>query len=193
MTDDLTEARLRDYEEPRSEEERAAWRIESDDQASWALRKLRAYSTEVDRLATLAARERARIRDWQDDRTRSLLGHISFFEQKLIDYRMRLERDNPKLAQTYHVPGGAITRRRSSLRIEVKDRDAFVGWAEENDPGVVKMSPLVQPLKDRKDRYHLDEETGVVVDLFTGQKVPGVEVLRDPDQYGTKLETEVEP
>jgi hypothetical protein len=184
MTDDLTEALLGEYEEPRTPEEREAWRIEDDSAASWALRKLRVYEEEIDRLSMLAARERARVSNWELERTKSLYGHKAFFESKLIDYRRRLERKDPKLPQTYHVPGGAITRRKARARVEVTDAQVFLDWAKERDGDAVKLTPLVSALKDRKDRYRVDEETGSVVDLETGEQVPGVEVHRDPDQYG---------
>jgi hypothetical protein len=186
MTDDLTEDRLAEYPEPRTPEEREAWRIEDDSAATWALRKLRAYAQEIARLEALASEERRRIADWELERTKSLYGHQAFFESKLIDYRRRLEREDPKLAQTYHVPGGAITRRKGSRRIEVSDEDTLLAWAHAHDQEVVKSSPLVSQFRDRKDRYRVDEKTRSVVDLETGEQVPGVEVLRDPDQYGVK-------
>jgi hypothetical protein len=184
MTDDLTEALLGEYEEPQSPEDREAWRIEDDSAATWALRKLRAYRQEIDRITALAAEERARVNTWEMERTSPLFSSQAFFESKLIDYRRRLERENPDLAKTYHVPGGKITRRVGSRRVEVTDQSAFTAWAVENDMRTLKLTPLVSTLKDQKDRYQVDETLQVVIDRETGEPVPGVEVLRDPDQYG---------
>jgi hypothetical protein len=36
--------------------------------------------------------------------------------------------------------------------------------------------------------YAVDEDAGAVIDTDTGEKVPGLLIERDPDQYGAKTD-----
>jgi len=183
--DDLAAAERLDDERP--------WQINDDAGANWALRKIAKAEAEIARINLIAQAELDRIQQWRADATKAPSDDVSFFRGHLIDYRRRLEENDPSLPKTYRLPAGDITRRRGPTRVEVADEKAFVAWAVQNDPSLLSLKPLVSRLKDQKDRYLSgvpdgDEsvERAVNVVARTGEIVPGVRYVFEPERYGVK-------
>lgn len=178
---DLHDALADEFPTP-DPEHRDGYRIGGDREATWALRKLAAAHAERDRIMAVAGEEIARITAWRNAAVRGPEADIDFFEAVLIDYRRRLEAENPNLPQTYKLPGGVITRRRSPVRAEVLDPEAFTAWALVHDPAAVKVTPLVSALGS----YQRTDEGDVVSP--DGEVVPGVHVVGGDDRYAAKPE-----
>lgn len=192
---DLQEHLLAQNEVPEDDESRERWSVGGDREATWALRKMAACDAEMDRLTADAAHEIEAIKAWLEAALTGPARDRSFFESKLIEYRRRLEADNPKLPLTYKVPGGVIARRKGSRSVVITDEQTFVEWALDNDPELVKLAPLKGGLVAKDALYKLpdvpeNEDDGwvSVVVSGSGEKVPGVQVVRDPAQYGAKPE-----
>jgi hypothetical protein len=160
------------------------WMVESDDAACWAMRKIGRANRELLRVEQVAEYEIAGIRQWLDEVSSPLARTVGFFEAKLVEYRRRLEDENPDLPATYRLPGGDITRRAGRVRSTVTDSEAFTAWALANAPEAVALKPLTSPLKS--DRFTPTAE-GALVDTTTGELVPGVQVSQGPVAYGVKV------
>lgn len=185
----LVEALAADRPELADPTVRQAWAIDGDNTATWALRKLAAQRDEIDRIDAAADAEILRVKQWAEDAKRQPERAAAFFEAKLIDYRRRLEAENPNLPKTYRLPAGDIAVRAGRSSVKVTDESAFVDWAQDNAPHALTYKPKVSGLKgmDRADDGHL-------VEPETGELVPGVvEVTADPT-YSVKPATpEPEP
>ena len=164
------------------------WRIEDDAKANWALRKLDQKQREIDRIEANVRREIDRINALKDAAVKTLKDDLSFFAMHLTGYRRRLEQDNKDLPQTYKLPSGVITRRKGQSRMEVTDEQAFIEWAEANDPDLYKRSPLVSGLTRKGAGYSAVPGPGDVTVLVarSGEVVPGVHRVSDPDVYSAK-------
>lgn len=161
------------------------WQVTDDGAAGWALRKIRQANRELERLEEVADLEVAAIRRWHDEASGPPANVVRFFESKLVDYRRRLEAENPDLARTYKLPGGDLTRRAGRARTTVFDEAAFTAWALQVAPEAVALKPLTSPIT--KSARFKTTDTGHVVDLHTGEMVPGVVVTVSDDTYGVKV------
>ena len=161
------------------------WQIEDDGAAQWALRKIGRANRELMRLQEAAEYETAGIQQWLDEVSSPLARTIGFFESKLVEYRRRLEDENPDLPLTYKLPGGDLTRRAGRVRSTVTDSEAFTAWALANAPEAVALKPLTSQLT-KSDRFQPTAE-GALVDTQTGELVPGVVVSQGPVAYGVKV------
>lgn len=162
------------------DEVRDRWRIDNDDLAGWALRKLAAAQAEQDRIKRLAEAELARIHDWQADATRQVQRDVEFFTARLVEYRRDLEARDPSLAKTYKLPNGSLARRAGRESTRVTAEDSFVSWALDNQPDALTYKPKVSALAG----YHHEQIDGATVLVSDdGEVVPGVEVVRGEDRY----------
>lgn len=161
------------------------WEISSDGEASWALRKIAEASVDLERLQGAAEFEIARYQRWLAEASEPLTRRTSFFTSKLIEYRRRLEDENPDLALTYKLPDGALVRRAGRAKTTVTDEDAFCAWAIECAPDALALRPLTSSLT-RSDRFEVSE-SGALVEVSTGEVVPGVQVSVGSPSYGVKV------
>ena len=180
MTDDLTDHLLAtgpDLDDPTVKER---WVCDSDEKATWCLRKLAAIQAERDRIKRLWEAEEARLNAWLMDADRPLEHDAAFFIGQLQGYRMQLEDENPDLPKTYKLPTGALARRAGRESTYIGDEDAFVAWAKDNCPDALRVTPKVTPLKDWMRQ--VDEDGTVHLVSPDGEVVPGVRVLRGEDR-----------
>jgi Bacteriophage Mu Gam like protein len=161
--------------------QREAWRIHSDREAAWALRKLAAALAETQRIAQAAADEIDALKAWRDAAVAGPQRDAAFFEAALVRYRVELEGRNPELPKTYKLPGGVIARRKQPDQYQVTDEPTFVAWAlDTGHEHLLHIEPRTTGLKAFTAN---DEGTLVTAE---GEVVPGAErVVRD-DAYSAK-------
>lgn len=102
-----------------SETEAGRWRIESDDAAEWALRKLAMARDEAARLREQADEWAARIEHWFVQAAREHVRTEAFMRERLEDYGLR--RRDAGGAATLNLPSGTIKTTSSQPAVEVVD------------------------------------------------------------------------
>lgn len=162
------------------DEARQAWRIHSDREAAWAMRKLAAAVAETERVTQAAADEIDALKAWRDAALAGPTHDAEFFEAALVAYRLELEERNPELPKTYKVPGGVIARRKRPDTYRVTDETAYVAWALEYNADLLRIESRLSEL-----RTFADAGDGRLVDRW-GQVVPGVEHVVGTDAYHAK-------
>lgn len=111
-------------------QERHRWRIESDDQAEWAMRKLVKLRAARDRIIDQANVWLSRIDEWRDDllRTDRVIDRMGFFEAHLADYALRLRQVDPS-RKTFKFPSGKVTTTAYQPKARITDEGAVLAWA----------------------------------------------------------------
>lgn len=170
---------------PEVGDETSPWQVVDDSAAEWCLRKIARAHRELRRLEAVADAETSAIRAWLDQASAGPARTIEFFESKLVDYRRRLEADDPDLPKTYRLPAGELVRRAGRVRSTVTDPEAFCAWALAEAPEAVTVKPTPGSIV-RSDRFEATDD-GAVVDTTTGEIVPGLVVVRGEDTYGVKV------
>lgn len=95
------------------------WRVEADDQAEWALRKLALANEELRRLAEQAQEWQARIGAWFQQAAHTHQRTAAYMEERLADYALRLrEVGGPA---TLQLPSGTIKTTEQKPKVEVAD------------------------------------------------------------------------
>lgn len=157
------------------------WQIEDLRGADWAMRKLaaaKAYIAEAQHAADLWTAE---IDDWYRRTTVKAASTVAYMEAALVEYALgrRDETGEKRLA----LPGGEVQTVESQPRVVVSDEDAAIKWAEESghwEAVQLRKSFLVSKIRDAvKVVTWIDEdgETYAVVDVATGEFVPGLDVV----------------
>jgi hypothetical protein len=169
----LSEGKLNIFQELQIIEERERFRIETKDQAAWALRKMSRIKAEQDENTQAAQAEIDRIAVWRNEENEKLQRSISFFESLLHEYFMQLREDDPKL-KTMKLPHGTLKMRAQQPQYEY-DESLMLPWAKKNLPEavVVKESVAKTPVKK-----HIKD---------TGEMVPGVEIVERPERFSVEV------
>ena len=159
--------------------------IDSDPLAAAVMHRMKLAMREMDRVKAAADNRREQIAQWEADTLRPLLNEAQRCDELLVSYYQALLRENPKLAKTYPIPGGTISRRKGVDKVEVVDETAFIAWAETNAPHTLsnpKPRPLVSELKGAM-WDHTDDGKVVSPD---GQPVPGVAFVAGVERFAAK-------
>ena len=158
---------------PEEQEQRERCKIETKDQAAWALRKMSRIKAEQDENIQTAQAEIERITSWRDEENGKLERSISFFEGLLYEYFVQLRGDDPKL-KTMKLPHGTLKMRAQQPQYEY-DESLMLPWAKKNLPEavVVKESVAKTPVKK-----HIKD---------TGEMVPGVEIVERPERFSVEV------
>jgi hypothetical protein len=181
---DLTEYLLTPAPVDLTDEEAAErWQIDDDNGAQWALGIRANAEAEKARIDHRHDRERARLDEWHRMAAAGPLRTIEVMDAKLIDYRRALEAANPRLPLTYRLPGGAVKRRKATVRTVVTDEPALVAWCSRFLPDALKVTVLRSDVAKVCLTTIGDQPgTGSLI-TDDGEVVPGVEQVRPADFY----------
>lgn len=168
---------------------RAGWTIEGDQRANAALRRLAREEAEVRRIEAAAQAELDKILEWKHRAQSIVANRIQFLTDNLTDYYRQLERDNPKIAQTYKLPNGSLRRAKLPDKVVVTDEEAFIKWAQEFRPEALTIKPKVSEVKGRGFMRETTPDVPIapVVDASSGEFVPGVQCERGEVRYTVKV------
>jgi phage host-nuclease inhibitor protein Gam len=180
----MTAVELDEYQRPEEakNQDRERFRIDTDEQATWAIRKLRSLRSRKAEIDKIAADEEQRIRDWRDDALSSLTGDDAYFAGILIDYARR-QRD-AEGRKSISLPYGTIKSRAAQPRVQVTDPAGFMAWARASHPDMIR-------IKEEPDltaiKAAADISGSQAVDPSTGEIIPGVAVEQRDATYTVEV------
>ncbi len=191
LNDHLEKALYEDlYEEGQQAYSPEKPRIETTEQAIWALRKIARIEKERQEAREAAQLEKARIDEWlQDEEKRcdQARAHLDFL---LEDYHRRILAENPK-RKTIKLPHGTLELRKQPDEWAI-DEEILVPWLMENCPELVIVPPPPKPKPDRveiKKAFEVKGNRAVYVNKETGEivEVPGIEVHERGLKFSVKV------
>lgn len=147
------------------------YRINGDKEALWALRKLKAAQAKIADNNAAADEERLLIQQWLEEVNASLERDANFFEGLLRDYALRCREDENDGRKSIKLPGGTIRTRAGSTSVVVDNPDAFIEWAEANDPELVRVKKEPNLSQIREVVTTTDDGSVITAD---GEIVPGL-------------------
>ena len=159
------------------------FRVETPEQAAWAMRKYRVLAQKKAQYVALAVAERERIAAWEERVTASVDSQMEFFAAHLEGYAMR-ERANG--SKSLEFPDGAVKTRKTGPGFEV-DKARFLEWAEDAKRDDLVRVTLAPDMTAIKGAVVVD---GVqVLDPASGEIIPGL--LPVPERVTVKIEPDL--
>lgn len=166
--------------------EKPAFRIETKEQAIWALRKIAGIERNRQEARAAAQAEINRIKAWlADEEKRSDQGR-EYLDFLLEDYHRRQLTENKKL-KTIKLPHGELQLRAQQPDF-TRDNEALMAWAKNNRPEfVISPPPPESVLNWAELKKTLKVVKGQAVYPETGEVVPGLVVSERPPKFQIKL------
>jgi len=177
----LEEYLLESYEAPEDlgDTENQRFRIQDDNQADWALRKIARARQDMKEAEETAAMEIEKINRWLDGQRDESLRTELFFTVLLQEYYEPRFMTNPD-KKTYKLPSGKVQRRTQQPQFD-RDNEALLAWLKQRgmtDYVEVKETPKWGELKQQ---VQVVGEHVVIKDgPLKGEIIDGVEVVHRP-------------
>src|SRR5690625_1694606 len=89
--------RLNDFLDEQENTNDDRFKVENEQQANWALRKIKQYKDEIEKTNKLAEEEKEKIDMWAKQENESHQDSIDYFQSLLAEYAMKLKEDDPKM------------------------------------------------------------------------------------------------
>lgn len=180
----LEEYLLESYEAPEDldDTENQRFRIQDDNQADWALRKIARARQDMKEAEETAAMEIEKINRWLDGQREESLRTERFFTALLQEYYEPRFMTNPD-KKTYKLPSGKVQRRTQQPQFD-RDNEALLAWLKQRemtDYIEVKETPKWGELKQQ---VQVVGEHVVIKDgPLKGEIIDGVEVVHRPPTF----------
>ena len=135
-------------------------------EATWALRKLRALNEKIDEINAIAVEEISRINEWAEKEVKSLNYDKEYFERLLSAYYVEERAKDKKFKLS--TPYGKVTSRKTTKYI-YEDEQAIMDYCNTNEIDVIRV-------KEELDNTVFKKLCKDGVNQETGEVVPGVRV-----------------
>lgn len=177
---ELAEINGMDIEEDGAKER---FSIQDRDQLGWAMRKIKALEAERTELAEYAEKELNRIKEWHQAESSKLERDKEFFQSLIMIYAMT-KRNEDGAFKSESTPYGKVTFKKQAAKWTYQEDD-LLSWLMESD-NIDLINVERKPRKDDiKKRFTVQGES--VIDASTGEKVPGIQVLEQPEKIDIKI------
>lgn len=157
--------------------------IDNDNTADWALRKVKEYNDEYERIAAIADE---RIRELQEKKRKLAERRemkVNYFTTHLQMYFETVPHASTKTQETYKLLSGRLVLKRQQPEF-VRDEAVLVDWAKTNTPDLVQVKESVS-WGELKKMVAVDGDKVVIAE--TGEVVPGVTAQPREDVFEVRV------
>ena len=171
-------------EEDRQEAQGETWKIETDQQAEWWIKKHQFELKDIERNKGLVDEEIRLLNEKKLELTQKADAVNASMQAKLIEYFESLPDDTKKATKTqvkYTLPSLNIIRK--SQAPEIVQGDEFLKYLKQNHTDYIQ---VVEKPKWGEFKKLTEVKDGRVINKETGEIVEGLSVYERPDKYEFK-------
>ncbi|WP_191556582.1 host-nuclease inhibitor Gam family protein [Metabacillus idriensis] len=165
------ERTLQEFLDDQVEVNSSGFAIKNEEDADWALQKIRSFKEKKEKNIATANSQIAKINAWLEEVNGISDRDIEHFQNLLAFYGQKLRDQDPKF-KTLKLPNGKITFRKQQPKWEY-DNDKILKWLNESDCKDlirIKEEPDKSAIKKRfvvKGEFALNPDTGELVNGIT--------------------------
>lgn len=161
-----------------------SFKVDTDEKANWALRKIKQFQEQQKENTALAEAEIEKIDEWLKSENEKLQGDIDYFTSLVAEYAIKKREDDPKF-KSKKLPNGRMGFRKQQPKFHYKDdllveslkksgRTDLIRVKETPDKTAVKKNFIVQGDK--------------LIDPDTGEVIEGVTIEHREETFEVKPE-----
>lgn len=170
---------LNDFLERKEQTENESFQVTNDEQANWALRKIKEKQEEMHKNTELAVAEISKIEEWMQSVNGSLQDDVDYFLGLLSAYALKKRDSDPKF-KSKKLPNGAIRFKKQQPKfnydndtvidsLKKSERTDLIRTKEEPDKSAIKKAFVINDDK--------------LINPDTGEIVKGVEIEHRDDKF----------
>lgn len=160
------------------------WVISNDNEADWAMKKIKAEYDETERLINIAKEQIEELNMEIERLNTECENKVSYYRGCLCEYFMTVPHKETKTQESYKLLHGSLVLKKASNKIN-HDDEKLVAWLKESGREEflnTKVTPKWAEIKE-----NLTIVDGKVVDTTTGEEVEACSVEETPEHFELKL------
>lgn len=173
----MTQPDINEFEIAEQSPLQEGFRVDDDQKADWALRKLAVIRRKQAENQAIYDAELARISEWLSEVNTALDRDSAYFEAVLTPYALQQRSEGRK---TLVLPHGGIKTTAGQEKFEIESDEAFIEWAMINDKGLLRFKTEI----DKTALKRLVSVENVVISTH-GEIIPLVKVI--PGEVSVKF------
>lgn len=163
-----------------------SFQIEDDQQANWALRKIKQHQKQMENNNATAKAEIERIKEWNQQENDKAQQSIDYFQGLLAKYALSKREKDPKF-KSMNLPQGRLAFRKQQPKWNYDDKVLIESLKQAN------MSDFIR-IKEEPDKSVIKKafevNDGKVINPDTGEIIEGITVTEQGEKFEVKVDDE---
>lgn len=159
------------------------FKVEDEQQANWALRKIKDLQTQKNENIALAESEISKIEAWLEQENGKLDNSIEYFQGLLAEYAMKQREENPKF-KSMKLPYGIVRFRKQQPKWVYDDELLLKSLKEQDAEELIRVKE--EPNKQAIKKLFV-VENGKLYNPGTGEFIEGVEIIERDEVFEVKV------
>lgn len=156
-----------------------SFRVTDDNQANWALRKIKELQQEIENNTRLAEKEIDKIKHWETQQNSRLADNIAYFESLLDDYALRKREQDPSF-KSLSLPNGRIGFRKQQPKWNYDEKTLLDYLKRTELHELIRTTQVPNKTEIRKVFEVVGDK---VINKETGEVVEGIEIEQRPEAF----------
>ena len=152
------------------------FRITNDQQAEWAINKIKEAKIDNEKWAAFYAERLAAVKE-------ANAATIAAMEGYLADYFVTVPHKVTKTQESYQLPGGKLVLKAQQPEYD-RDEARVIGWCKEN--GHADCVNVKETLNWAELKKRCQQSGQSMIDPSTGEEIPGITVNERPAKFGVE-------
>lgn len=175
---------LHEFLDQKEQIEDESFEIKDEQQANWALRKIKQHQEQKEKNTEIAVEEITKIEEWLKTVNDSAQDSIDYFQGLLGKYAMEQRESNPDF-KSMKLPNGNIGFRKQQPKWNYDDKKLVEYLKENEETELIRVKE--EPNKSAIKKLFIVQD-GKVINPGTGEVVEGVEVEERQDKFEVKTD-----
>lgn len=171
--------KLYEFLDQQEQVENEAFEIKDDQQANWALRKIKQYKEQQKENIALAEAEISKIEEWLQAANGEAQGSIDYFQGLLAKYAMKKREEEPDF-KSMKLPNGAIRFKKQQPKWKYDEKKLVESLKQAGHDELIRVKE--EPNKTAVKKMFVVND-GKVIDPATGEVIEGAEVEEREDRF----------
>lgn len=164
--------------------EKESFIVKDDQEANWALRKIKSMNDQIERNNTLAQAEIDKIEHWNQSENKKHQDSIDYFQSLLAQYAAVKRENDPKF-KTLKLPNGAFSFRKRQPKWNYEEDIVVKALEDANLTDFIRVKKF--PSKaDIKKAFEVSG--GHVVNPDSGEIIEGITIEEQPEIFNVAVE-----
>ena len=184
LKQEANEMQLHEFLDKQEQVHDESFKVDTDEKANWALRKIKQFQEQQKENTALAEAEIEKIDAWLKSENEKLQGDIDYFTSLVAEYAIKKREDDPKF-KSKKLPNGRMGFRKQQPKFHYKD-DLLVESLKKSG-----RTDLIR-VKETPDKTAVKENFVVqgdkLIDPDTGEVIEGVTIEHREEKFEVKPE-----
>lgn len=170
-----------------TDDEKQGFVIDNDQLAEWAIIKIKERIAERDRLTDVCDKMILHYQESKEAEAQKCENQIGFLRGKLLEYSHNVKMKETKTQLSYALPSGSLVVKKAKIKLE-HDDDVLLKFLK--DSGNIDFVKVTEKPDWSAVKSAIKVEDGQAVFVYTGEVVPGITTVEEPESFDVKIKEE---